>query len=184
MIRKFEIYNYKFKETEGYLFYNTETDEYSMKLLEDYTGKHPDIFFKILHDQGVVDVPEYLVDVWVQDRVIPPNRQGLEGLLKERGMTEYHIFDLLMYAMGRCQLDYSTLVEIKYEGDYCTQYKIKNFNIKKKMKSDPCLKISNMGDGYYLVCSKDRTCIAEQVIKDIIIVCNQSDLDYWVSYFY
>ena len=109
MIRKFEIYNYKFKETEGYLFYNTETDEYSMKLLDDYTGKHPDIFFKILHDQGVVDVPDYLVEVWVQERVIPPNRQGLEGLLKEMGMTEYHISDLLMYAMGRCQLDYTTV---------------------------------------------------------------------------
>ena len=94
------------------MFNNTETDTYAMKLLEDYTGKHPDIFFRILHDQGVVDVPEYLVDVWVQDRVIPPNRQGLEGLLKEMGMTEYHVFDLLMYAKGRCQLDYSMLREI------------------------------------------------------------------------
>lgn len=48
MIEKYEIWNDKFKEFEGYLFYDTGNDKYAIRLLEDYSGKHPDILFKIL----------------------------------------------------------------------------------------------------------------------------------------
>ena len=112
MIRKFRIYNEKFKTDEGYLFYNTETEQFSMKLLPEYTG-YADIFFKELHKQGVIDVPQHLVDMWVRGRVIPPNRQGLRGILDELGMKEYNVFDLLLYGNGRCQMDYSCIIEEK-----------------------------------------------------------------------
>lgn len=52
MIEKYRIFNEKYKELEGYLFFNTETQQFSMTMLEDYTGKRPDCFFKELHKQG------------------------------------------------------------------------------------------------------------------------------------
>ena len=46
MIRKFKIWNEKFKELEGYLTFDTETEKFGMTLLDDYTGKTPDIFLR------------------------------------------------------------------------------------------------------------------------------------------
>lgn len=42
MIEKYKIYNEKFKELEGYLYFNTETQQFSMTILDDYSGKNPD----------------------------------------------------------------------------------------------------------------------------------------------
>lgn len=110
MIEKYRIFNEKYKELEGYLFFNTETQQFSMTMLEDYTGKHPDCFFKELHKQGVVEVPQQFVDMWVEGRVFPPNRQGLQGMLEEMGMKEYNLHDILIYGNGRCQMDFSCII--------------------------------------------------------------------------
>ena len=113
MIRKFEIRNEKFNdELEAYLTYDTETDEYKMKLLDDYTGKHPDMTFRILNQQGIIDVPDYITRNWVEHRVIPPDRQGLQGILKEMGMTEYNVFEMLLYNKARNQMDFSYIKEV------------------------------------------------------------------------
>ncbi len=95
----------------GYLYYDTSVDKYSMRLLESY-DEEPEIFFNELNKQGVVDVPQHLVDNWVRGRVIPPNRQGLRGILNDIGMKEYNVFDLLVYASGRCHMDELYLKEI------------------------------------------------------------------------
>lgn len=112
MVEKYEIYNEKFKELEGYLFFDTETKKFSMRILEDYTGMHPDIWFQVLNERGIVEVPQHIVDNWVQGRVFPPNRQGLQGMLQEIGMTEYNVHDILIYGNGKCQMDYSCIRRI------------------------------------------------------------------------
>lgn len=113
MIRKFEILDEKHNdELSGYLSYDTEKDFYTMRILEDYTGKHPHVLFRLMHEQGIVDVPDFIALDWVQSRVIPPNRHGIWGILADIGMTEYNVFDLLMYSMGRCDADNLYLKEI------------------------------------------------------------------------
>lgn len=113
MIEKYEIWNDKFKEFEGYLFYDTGNDKYAIRLLEDYSGKHPDILFKIWADRGVVDLPQGVVDRWVKGRVFPPNRQGARDMLNALGMKEYNLHDLIVYYEGRCQMDYSYIKRIE-----------------------------------------------------------------------
>lgn len=110
MIEKYKIFNEKFKELEGYLFFDTETEKFSMTILEDYSNKHPDCFFRELNKQGIIEVPQHLVDMWVQGRVFPPNRQGLRGILEDIGMTEYNLHDILVYGNGRCQMDFSCII--------------------------------------------------------------------------
>lgn len=110
MIEKYKIYNEKFKELEGYLYFNTETQQFSMTILDDYNGKNPDWFFRELNKQGITKVPQHLVDMWVQGRVFPPNRQGLQGMLADIGMTEYNLHDILVYGNGRCQMDFSCII--------------------------------------------------------------------------
>lgn len=110
MVEKYIIYNELYNEVEGYLYFDTETERFSMTILEDYTGKHPDWFFMELNKKGVVQVPQHFVDMWVNGRVFPPNRQGLQGMLKDIGMTEYNVHDILVYGNGRCQMDYSCII--------------------------------------------------------------------------
>lgn len=110
MIEKYKIFNERYKELEGYLYFNDETEQFSMTILENYDGKRPDCFFKELNKQGIVEVPQHLVDMWVRGRVFPPNRQGLQGMLKDMGMVEYNVHDILVYGNGRCQMDYSCII--------------------------------------------------------------------------
>lgn len=114
MIEKYEIRNEKFNDAlEGYLYFDTDTEEFSMTLLDDYTNKKPDIFFKLLHDQGIKEVPPHLVKTWVDGRVFPPNRQGLRGMLEEMGMKEYNVHDILVYGNGKCQMDFSYIKRVE-----------------------------------------------------------------------
>lgn len=112
MKRRFKIINEKKNELRGYLYYDTEKDKYSMKILDSYKGQEPEIFFYVLNQRGITNVPQHLVDMWVRGRVITPNRQGLQGILKNCGMSEYNVFDLLIYAHGRCHNDDLCIEEI------------------------------------------------------------------------
>lgn len=37
----------------------------------------------------------------------------MRGILDDLGMKEYNVFDLLVYGNGRCQMDYSCIIEEK-----------------------------------------------------------------------
>lgn len=113
MIRKFEIINDRFKELQGYLYYNTDTKQFSLEGLPDYTGKTPDITFKVMNEQGYIKYPQHVCDNWVNSRVIPPNRHAINWILECMGMSEYDTFKILLYGNGKCQLDDSYILEIK-----------------------------------------------------------------------
>lgn len=47
----------------------------------------------------------YFSRLWVQQRIVPPDRQNLGRILRENGLREYDEFALLMLANGRCAQD-------------------------------------------------------------------------------
>ena len=47
----------------------------------------------------------YWSKLWVQQRIVPTDRQNLGQVLKENGLSEYDEFELLMLAEGRCAQD-------------------------------------------------------------------------------
>ena len=49
---------------------------------------------------------------WVQQRIVPQDRQNLGQILKDNGLTEYDEFSLLLLANGRCEQDDCCLEEI------------------------------------------------------------------------
>lgn len=53
--------------------------------------------------------------VWVQQRIIPMDRQNLGQILKANGLKEYDEFKLLMLAKGRCAQDSFYLERIEVE---------------------------------------------------------------------
>lgn len=113
MIRKWKIINGRYKEFLGYLYYNTETEEFKVEMLDDYTGLHPDSF---MYELGVVQgkkwIEGHLADSYIKARVIPPNRQALSQALKDMGLTKYSVIDMLDKTHGYCQMDYNYFEEI------------------------------------------------------------------------
>lgn len=116
MLRRFKVYNKKYKEVQAYVQYNTKTKKFTMQILKDYTGMHPDCIFKELHDKGYVEVPEYFVDMWVDSRVICPNRQNMNGILAELGLKEYDRFAFFILGHGESQMDFSCIIELNEDG--------------------------------------------------------------------
>ena len=54
----------------------------------------------------------YWSKMWVQQRIVPSDRQNLGQILKENGLDEYDEFQLLMLADGRCEQDDYYLVPL------------------------------------------------------------------------
>jgi hypothetical protein len=71
-----------------------------------------DWFFEIMQERKIIDVPQHLVDMWVDGRIIPPNRQGIEDILREMEVNEYDRFTMLKYNDAWCQMDTTYIQEI------------------------------------------------------------------------
>ena len=114
MIRKFRIYNEYYKEDLGTLYYDTETEEFRIRMLDDYTGLHPDIFMYILgveHHEKWID--GHNMENYMRQRLCPPNRHAIGDALQRVGLKEYKVIDILDITKGRCDMDNNMFIEIK-----------------------------------------------------------------------
>ncbi len=55
--------------------------------------------------RGVYTINAYWSKLWVQQRIVPADRQNLGQILKENGLREYDEYKLLMLCNGRCAQD-------------------------------------------------------------------------------
>ena len=55
--------------------------------------------------QNETTVNSYWSKIWVQQRIIPTDRQNIVEILRDNQLEEYDEFELLMLAMGRCAQD-------------------------------------------------------------------------------
>ena len=62
--------------------------------------------------RGKRTIDSYWSKVWVQQRIVPTDRQNLGQILKANGLEEYDEFQLLMLGNGRCAQDSLYLEEI------------------------------------------------------------------------
>lgn len=65
--------------------------------------------------KGEYTVNSYWSRVWVQQRIVPTDRQNLPQILRDNGLKEYDEFALLMLANGRCAQDDYYLCPIREE---------------------------------------------------------------------
>ena len=108
--RKFEIRNH-YGELQGIL---VAIDKNTFEIVLDQQDTNRlDIAFIQWKNRGFHKVPKDLSKSWVEERVIPPTRQGIEEVLKDFRITEYNLLDMLLATDGRCQLDNSYVQEIK-----------------------------------------------------------------------
>ena len=82
------------KEKQFYIEIDEKTDEWELPVsLSPFLKK------------GIRSVNSYWSRVWVQQRIVPTDRQNLGHVLRDNGLKEYDEFRLLVISGGRCVQD-------------------------------------------------------------------------------
>jgi len=99
----------------AYLIYYERDKRFYIELPEDADPWDTPLLLSSFLKRGETTINAYWSKIWVQQRIIPSDRQNLGQILKENGLDEYDEFSLLMLADGRCAQDDYYLTPIREE---------------------------------------------------------------------
>ena len=89
--------------------------------------------------EGQYTVNSYWSRIWVQQRIVPSDRQNIGQILRDNGLRTYDEYELLMLSQGRCEQDDCYLVPLKQTelpADFKIRYAKKiEYNAKKQFES-------------------------------------------------
>lgn len=89
----------------GYLFYYERSRRFFTELLSDLDEWSSPFMFSGFVAKGIYSIDSFWTDKFVEQRIIPPDRQNLGAILKENGLKEYDEFKLLKLSEGYCAQD-------------------------------------------------------------------------------
>jgi len=103
------------KKDVAYLIYYERDKQFYIELPEHADPWETPLLLSSFLKRGETTINAYWSRIWVQQRIIPSNRQNLGQILKENNLDEYDEFCLLMLADGRCAQDDYYLAPIREE---------------------------------------------------------------------
>jgi len=112
----------------AYLIYYEQEKQFYIELPTDADEWETPLLLSSFVKRGKRTVNAYWSKLWVQQRIVPTDRQNLGQILKENGLAEYDEFSLLMLAEGRCAQDSYYLAPISKDElpeDFSQRYKEK-----------------------------------------------------------
>lgn len=88
----------------GYLYYDERTQTYEIEIPDTVKSVEAPLILASFIEQGQLHIGNEWSLRWVQERVIPSERQNIGAILKKCGMKFYSEFPLLLQNQGRsCQ---------------------------------------------------------------------------------
>lgn len=93
------------KKTLAYLLYYEKEKSFYIELPDDADPWETPLILSSFAKKNIKTVNSYWSRMWVQQRIIPSDRQNLGQVLKENNLFEYDEFELLMLSNGRCSQD-------------------------------------------------------------------------------
>lgn len=96
----------------AYLLYYEAEKRFYIELLENADPWELPLLLDSFVKRNETTVNSYWSKIWVQQRIIPTDRQNIAEILRDNHLHEYDEFELLMLAMGRCSQDAYYLVPI------------------------------------------------------------------------
>jgi len=96
----------------GYLLYYEKAKAFYIELSEHADAWDVPLLLSSFQKRGQHTANAYWSKMWVQQRIVPPDRQNLGQVIKANGLREYDEFSFLMLADGRCAQDSYYLAEI------------------------------------------------------------------------
>lgn len=100
------------KDLAWLLYYETEKRFY-IELPDQADEWETPLILSSFAKKGEKTVNSYWSRVWVQQRIVPPDRQNIGQILKDNGLKEYDEYELLLLSMGRCAQDDYRLFPVK-----------------------------------------------------------------------
>lgn len=89
----------------GYLLYYEKVNQFYIELPDEADEWETPLLLSSFVKRGQRTVNSYWSRAWVQQRIIPPDRQNIGSILKDNGLDAYDEFALLTLAEGRCAQD-------------------------------------------------------------------------------
>jgi len=86
------------------LYYETEKRFY-IELPDNVDPWETPLLLSSFAKRGETTVNSYWSKIWVQQRIVPTDRQNINQILKDNGLKKYDEYDLLMLSQGRCAQD-------------------------------------------------------------------------------
>lgn len=96
----------------GYLFYYERSRRFFAELPEDVDEWKAPFLFSSFVKRNIRSIDSEWSMKFVQQRIIPPDRQNLGDILKANNLSEYDEYKLLQLSEGRCAQDELFLVKI------------------------------------------------------------------------
>lgn len=96
----------------GYLLYYEKSKAYYIELPENSDEWETPLILSSFVRRGEHSVSAYWSRIWVEQRVIPPDRQNIGKILLDNGLNAYDDFQLLLKSDGRCAQDDLYIKEI------------------------------------------------------------------------
>lgn len=103
------------KENIGFLFYYEKAKEFYIELLDNLDEWDIPLLLSSLYKKGLKTINSYWSKVWVQQRIVPSDRQNIGQILRDNKLKTYDEFKLLMLTSGRCEQDNYYLTAINEE---------------------------------------------------------------------
>lgn len=96
----------------GYLIYYEPSRSFYIELPDSADPWELPPILSSFVNRGIYSIDHNWSRRWVQQRIVPQDRQNIGQILRDNGLKEYDEFSLLMLTMGRCEQDDCYLDEI------------------------------------------------------------------------
>ena len=96
----------------AYLLYYEIDKRFYIELPENADPWETPLLLSTFVKKGERSINSYWSRVWVQQRIVPSDRQNIGQILRDNGLKSYDEFAMLMLASGRCEQDDYYLVPI------------------------------------------------------------------------
>ena len=96
----------------AYLLYYEQEKRFYIELPENADAWETPLLLDSFVKRGETTVNSYWSRIWVEQRIVPPDRQNIGEILRDNHLKEYDEYALLMLAMGRCAQDDYYLISI------------------------------------------------------------------------
>lgn len=93
------------KKDIGFLFYYEKAKEFYIELLDNLEEWDVPLLLSSLYKKGLKTINSYWSKVWVEQRIVPSDRQNIGQILRDNKLKAYDEFKLLMLTSGRCEQD-------------------------------------------------------------------------------
>ena len=95
------------------LLYYEKDKKFFIELPEDSFHWEVPLILSSFVKRGIYSIDAEWSKKWVQQRIVPPERQNIGQILRDNKLKGYDEYNLLLLSMGRCEQDDYYLVQLK-----------------------------------------------------------------------